>query len=48
MCFEWDAPPPLVDLSIEWSVAGVNPFVPVLRMPQVGQCPTDQPLLLCL
>jgi len=27
MCFEWDASPPLVELSIVWSVAGVKCLV---------------------
>ncbi len=36
------------EVSIEEGGHPVVPDVTVLRMPQVGQCPTDQPLLQAL
>ena len=32
MCFEWDASPPLVELSIVWSVAGVKCLVTLVEL----------------
>ena len=45
MCFERDASPPLDVFSIGWGQPCVNPLVPLSKMPQVDQYPTDQPQL---